>query len=422
MITITPVASGFLAADDRERLVARLSGHLREAGVAHRLAPAGGSAPHDELPVVLVLTGGTERAALQAVDAALAADPALPVVLVAHPSQNSFPACLEILARLRQLGRRGEIVCVGDGDLAPSRTPGDDHDGEHELRRLAAAAGARARLRGRRLGVVGRPSDWLVASEPDADAVAAAWGVELVEVDLRELLDAVPDVPATETGWLVDELVAGAAAVVEPTSADLQQAAAVLVALRGLLTRHRLDACTVRCFDLVTRQRTTGCFALSQLNDEGLVAGCEGDVPATLTMMWLNALSGDATFMANPQQVDITRGRLWLSHCTIGRSLLDGYRLRSHFESGLGVALEGRLAPQPVTVARLGGADLRQAFVADGQLVAMGTSPDRCRTQVEVQVDADLGLLLRQPLGNHHVLARGHWARELEAYRRLFLG
>ncbi len=413
MITITPVASRFLAQADHDRLLAGLGGHLRESGVAHVLAPSGAPAPPGELPVVLVLTGGTEGAALQAVAAALAADPALPVVLLAHPSHNSFPACLEILARLRQEGRRGEIVCLAAGD---------DHDGEHELRRLAAAAGVRARLRGRRLGLVGRPSDWLVASGPDAGAVASAWGVELVEVDLRELLEAVPGVPAAETSWLVSELVDGAAAVVEPAPADLQRAAAVLVALRGILARHRLDACTVRCFDLVTGQATTGCFALSQLNDEGVVAGCEGDVPATLTMMWLQALCGEATFMANPQQVDVARGRLWLSHCTIGRSLLDGYRLRSHFESGLGVALEGRLAPQPVTVARLGGADLRQAFVTDGQLVAMGASPDRCRTQVEVQVDADLGRLLREPLGNHHVLARGHWARDLEAYRRLFLG
>jgi L-fucose isomerase-like protein len=74
-----------------------------------------------------------------------------------------------------------------------------------------------------------------------------------------------------------------------------------------------------------------------------------------------------------------------------------------------------------VTIARIGGADLRSALVTDGRIVAGGDSPDRCRTQLEIEVDADLGELLRQPLGNHHVMIRGHWAGALAAYRRLFL-
>jgi L-fucose isomerase-like protein len=278
-------------------------------------------------------------------------------VLLAHPSQNSFPARLEILARLQQQGRRGEIVFLDDGE-----------DGDRALRHVAAAAAARARLAGRRLGCVGAPSDWLVASLPTAAAVAGAWGVELVDVDLPEVLDAVRAVPAAETAPLIADLLGAADAVVEPAPADLQDAAAVLVALRAVFARHDLHACTVRCFDLVTRLRTTGCYALSRLNDEDLIAGCEGDVPSTLTMMWLHALAGEVPFMANPQQVDVPGGRLWLSHCTIGRSLLEGYRVRSHFESGLGVAIEGRLAPQPVTIARIGGADVRQVFVADGRV------------------------------------------------------
>jgi L-fucose isomerase-like protein len=279
------------------------------------------------------------------------------------------------------------------------------------------------RLDGRRLGCIGAPSDWLVASLPTAAAVRDAWGVDLVEVSLAEVMEAMKAVPAgaPQVADLVTDLVGAADAVVEPTSADLTAAATVLVALREVCGRHGLHACTVRCFDLVTRLRTTGCYALSQLNDEGFIAGCEGDVPATLTMMWLHALAGEVPFMANPQQVDVARRRLWISHCTIGRSLLDGYRVRSHFESGLGVAIEGRLPRQPVTIARIGGADLRSALVTDGRIVAGGDSPDRCRTQLEIEVDTDLDELLRRPLGNHHVMIRGHWAGALAAYRRLFL-
>jgi L-fucose isomerase-like protein len=395
MTNATPVASLFLGAEARADLLSSLAPDLAAAG--HRCADE--AALDSERPTLLILTGGTESDALARV---AGVDAAAPVTLLAHGTHNSLPACLEILARLQQTGRSGEIVFLGEAAAPPASAgqatgpiaPGDC-------------------LRGRRLGVIGAPSDWLVASMPDAAAVARTWGVELVDVPLSEIMDGLPDVPMDLVEPLVADLSGGADAVVEPTAADLRHAAAVLVTLREAAARHRLDACTVRCFDLVTRLRTTGCFALSQLNDDGLMAGCEGDIPATLTMMWLHAVTGQTPFMANPQQVDTAGRRLWISHCTIGRSLLAGYRVRSHFESGLGVGLEGRLEPGPVTLARIGGADLDRAFVAEGEIIAGGRSPERCRTQLELRLDTDPGELLRRPLGNHHVMVPGRWARRL---------
>ena len=106
------------------------------------------------------------------------------------------------------------------------------------------------------------------------------------------------------------------------------------------------------------------------------------------------------------------------------RRLLSDYALRSHFESGLGVALEGSLPPGPVTLLRLGGADLRSLFVAEGELLACGHAPTRCRTQVQVRLDgggAVLRELLTRPLGNHHVLIRGRWAEAIGEYHATFV-
>jgi L-fucose isomerase-like protein len=198
-------------------------------------------------------------------------------------------------------------------------------------------------------------------------------------------------------------------------------AARVTAGLRAVVRRHRLGACSVRCFDLVTDLSTTGCLALSALLDEGVVAGCEGDLPATLTMLWMQALSGQPSFMANPQDLDPADRTLWLAHCTVARSLLEGYTLRSHFESGLGVGIQGDLPPGEATLARIGGEDLREVFLSDGQILASGSSERRCRTQVKVRLREDLEPLLERPLGNHHVLLRGHWAEDLRAYHDLFI-
>ena len=73
------------------------------------------------------------------------------------------------------------------------------------------------------------------------------------------------------------------------------------------------------------------------------------------------------------------------------------------------------------TLARIGGEDLRGLFLSDAELLANGRSELRCRTQVQVRLVEDAGQLLSSPMGNHHVLLPGHWAKELRDYHQLFV-
>jgi len=40
---------------------------------------------------------------------------------------------------------------------------------------------------------------------------------------------------------------------------------------------------------------------------------------------------------------------------------------------------------------------------------------------VQVRLAGDVRELLTRPLGNHHVLAPGHWANDLREYHELFV-
>jgi L-fucose isomerase-like protein len=95
--------------------------------------------------------------------------------------------------------------------------------------------------------------------------------------------------------------------------------------------------------------------------------------------------------------------------------------LRSHFESSLGVGIAGVIDPGDATLARIGGADLRDLWVSDARVVGGGDNPRRCRTQVQVRVSGDAGAILTHPLGNHLVLVRGHWSAALREYHDLFV-
>lgn len=357
---------------------------------------------------VVVATGGTEAEILRLCALREAASPPDPLLLVTIPAHNSLPAALETLARVQQDGGRGRIVHLGapDDTLALARVSAAVED----LRVLG-------RLCRSRIGLVGVPSEWLVASVPAAEAVREVWGPETVNVDLAGVLEAPLGEPDRRALDLAASFSGGATTTREPGADEVRRASTVFGALADLMEKDRLDAVAVRCFDLVTERGTSGCLALSELNDAGAVAACEGDLASAVGMLWVKELLGTASWMANPSHVDPSTGLLRLAHCTIARSLVTRWELRSHFESGLGVAIAGDLEPGAVTLVRLGGRRLEELFLTEGEAVPIPRREDLCRTQVDVQLEPGVvDGLLAQPLGNHLLLVPGRHAGRLRAF------
>ncbi|HRW18630.1 MAG TPA: hypothetical protein P5181_07265 [Dermatophilaceae bacterium] len=400
------VASSLHDRDAVDRIVAPVEALLRAVGAERTTDPAA----YPQSPyAVLVATGGTEARVLDAVAQRAAVAPWEPVVLLAHPWHNSLPASLESLARLRLDGRRGRIVQLGGSG-------GENSSATGQLDTMVADLAAAHELRRSRLGLVGKPSEWLVASVPDHAGVRERWGVELVEVDITDTITGHQRLEPGRSGPV-------AVRFGRPEDPELVAAAAVHPALVDTIELAQVDAVTVRCFDFLTDLQTSGCVALAQLNDTGTVAGCEGDVAGALAMMLVRQLLGCASWIANPASVDVEAGRLLLAHCTVAPSLVSDLELHSHFESGMGIGLRGSFAPGPVTLLRLGGHELEQHWFVDATIVAGGDSPDLCRTQVTLEVDpARLAELLERPLGNHLVLVPGNHAARLERWWSLVHG
>ena len=363
--------------------------------------PASGDDWSDSAPLVyMILTGGTEQEVLRLRALRSAAQPGEPVLLLAHPGHNSLPAALEILARIHQDRQTGRIIFLA----GPTDATGLD-----ALAEAVRAVDAAAFLRRARSGVVGQPSDWLVASVPEPAAVKRSWGPVLVGIPL-DRVHARLAAGAPGRSWP-----GRPRAVVEPAPSDLDHSAAVYEALREIAADHKLDALTVRCFDLVTADRATGCLALARLSDEGVPAGCEGDIPSVLGLLWIHRLTGRPGWMANPARVEPAAGRLLLAHCTVPLDLVREHVLRSHFESGLGAAIQGELPSGDATLFRIGGSELERLWIAEGTGEAAPPEEGLCRTQLTVRIPPAAATdLLARPLGNHLLYAPGRWRSLLE--------
>ena len=301
---------------------------------------------------------------------------------------------MEILSYLRQNDFKGEII-HGDSEYISKR-----------IRLLAKVGEARQSLKGCRLGVVGAPSDWLISSHADHEAVMQRLGISLVDIPMQELLDVMAATPLREMN--------------EQASADairkaLPVANQIYDALKTIVERHQIQGFTIRCFDLLTSVHNTGCLALAKLNAEGVVAGCEGDVPAMLSMKIVQSLLGVSGFQANPASINPETGEMLFAHCTIPFNMVERYEFDTHFESGIGVGIRGYMKEGPVTIFKVSG-DLSRSFIEEGELIRNQAKPDLCRTQQVIQLSHpyQTKYFLTDPIGNHHIILPGHHRDLLE--------
>ena len=345
------------------------------------------------LDLIYVRTGGTEGI-FKRLMPELQAKSDRPVFLLTSGKSNSLAASMEILSYLRQNGIKGEII-HGNADYISMR-----------IRLLKKVGEARRSLKGCRLGIIGEPSDWLISSHADKEAVMQRLGISLIDIPMQELLDVMAVTPIREMR--------------EPTTVEairtaLPVAHQIYDALKTLVERHQLQGFTIRCFDLLTAVHNTGCLALAKLNAEGIVAGCEGDVPAMLSMIIAQSLLGVSGFQANPASINPETGEMLFAHCTIPFNMVERYEFDTHFESGIGVGIRGYMKEGPVTIFKVSG-DLSRHFIEEGELIRNQAKADLCRTQQVIQLShpSQASYFLTDPIGNHHIILPGHHQDLLE--------
>lgn len=356
----------------------------------------------DALDIIYVRTGGTEGIFKEMFPSLRGR-----ILLLTSGKSNSLAASLEILSYLRQQGRNGEVIHGSTAYIAS------------RISTLAKVEEARKALNGCRLGSIGKPSDWLISSNADKEAVKEKLGIEIVDIPIEELIESVSSGKEFELSSdviaLRDNISAQAPVAVGQYA---EGAVRIYGALKEIVIKYGLSGLTLRCFDLLGPLGNTGCLALALLNAEGIPAGCEGDMPALLTMTVGNALTGQSGFQANPSHIDPQTGEILLAHCTVPMNMIGKYSFNTHFESGIGIALHGELPVGDCTIFKLSG-DLSRSFCTKAGLLRNQYENNLCRTQIIVKPENDkyaTEYFLNDPIGNHHIVFTGDHQEIFEVF------
>ena len=126
----------------------------------------------DDFKIIFIATGGVERLVIQHFERL-----PRPAILLADGMQNSLAAALEISTWLRGRGMKSEIL---HGEL-PAII--------QRVHILYNNFRAQRSLFGKRIGVIGTPSSWLVASNVDYLLAKRRWGIEYIDIPLERIYE-----------------------------------------------------------------------------------------------------------------------------------------------------------------------------------------------------------------------------------------
>ena len=331
-----------------------------------------------DLSLILIQSGGSEGLFLENF-----AKLKEPYYLLTYGHNNSLAASLEILSYIKDHNLDGEVL-HGDTSYLSNRI--------NELLNKKE-----------RLGVIGKPSDWLIASIVDYNEASKLHNIELVDISIDKVLEYYnEDYEKLDLNFDYDQK-------------EIDKAIKLHQVLLKIKDEYNLSGLTIRCFALLDKLNTTSCLSLALLNKDRVIGTCEGDVPTMVSMHILNKVVGQAGFQANPSRIDVKNCKMVLAHCTLPLDMVDEYTLDTHFESGIGVAVRGKLHEDVITIFKLS-RNLKDYYVTTGKIIRNLTEDNLCRTQIEIEVDSNIEYFLNRPYGNHHVIVYGDHKKEIQEY------
>jgi L-fucose isomerase-like protein len=302
-----------------------------------------------------------------------------------------------------------------------------------KLRAALAPMAAAKRLRRTRLGIIGHRAPGFYTSDANELLLRRRVGVEIEYVTLWELVELAKGMPAAKVDDAVELLQSDSGGVCRLDPEELRKAAALYLAFLTAKEQYNVDVFTVKCWPEFAQLHGIGvCAVLGMLNNRGIIAGCEGDVYGTVTMIAEQEIAGGLPFFCDLISVDGdgNTGVTW--HCGAAPkglcSPMATPMLRKHsiIDGGdkKGVTNEFPLRPGRVTMARLSenraGDDYRMLITAGDAL----ETPQLLRgNPLRVKFDAPLKDLAKrlvyEGFEHHFALVHGNIVEELGDLCRL---
>ncbi|MFW6163321.1 MAG: hypothetical protein ACODAJ_11180 [Planctomycetota bacterium] len=307
----------------------------------------------------------------------------------------------EVAAAFRRT-RRQRTPQDADWTCKPDEVPAPDFDAALE------------RLRETKLVVVG--GGW--GGDRFRKAARDVVGVTFIPIGFKEMAAAYAQADRDAAKGFADRWMEEAKEVVEPDRAEIERSGAMYGAMKAVMDKHGARGISINCLGgfYGGHLKAYPCLGFSQLNNDGLVGGCEADQMSALTMATLGTLVGRPGYISDPV-MDTSKNLIIYAHCVAMTRPFgpDGaanpYRIRSHSEDRKGASIQSLLPPGYMTTTVEVNPVSRQVLMHQAKTAGNHPSDMACRTKLEAVVKGDIEKLTEHwRMGWHRVTFYGDLA------------
>jgi hypothetical protein len=265
------------------------------------------------------------------------------------------------------------------------------------------------------------------------DMVREIFGAEVIRISYDEMFSYYENASEQEAKTVADRWIREALRVIEPSRDEIIEAARMYLGVKKAMEEKGALAITIDCYRMWHQLPAYPCMAFFQLNNEGLVGVCEGDLSSTLAQLMLFYLTKELTGEPRPGYVndpivDLAKNRIIYAHCVAPNRVFgptgpnNPYMIRSHAESRRGVGVQSILPTGEYLTA------VQMHFTGKSPVLIIHRAKalenvdveEACRTKLAAETNSEKlvknwnkGVEWIYPANWHRVVFYGDWKKEL---------
>jgi hypothetical protein len=334
------------------------------------------------------------------------------VGFVASSKMEDLVAAVKCFELVKKGGSLADFVAA-TAKARTERTPkaGDLTCKADEVKCLSAEDCIKKMKESKILAVRGNDATKDSGPGPDQAGIPMEW------VRFDEVNEAWKAADKDKSAAIADRWQKEATEVLDVPRATLETSAAMYLGMKAVLAKHSANAITVNCLGgfYGGHIHAYPCLGFHELNNEGLIGGCECDVRSTATMVIVNALTqGRPGYISDPV-IDTAKRQIIYAHCVAHNKAFgpqgatNPYTIMTHSEDRQGASIRSVLPVGYMTTSlEIDGGRKQILF---HQAKAVGNDPDdrACRTKLCGEPVGDIEKLftLWDAWGWHRVTAYG---------------
>ena len=243
-----------------------------------------------------------------------------------------------------------------------------------------------------------KASKILAVRDQNSKDAGTIMGIPLVYIPFAEVNDAWAAADKDEARAIAERWEKGATEVVDVSRETIENSAAMYLAEKSVLDKHGANAITINCLGgfYGGHIHAYPCLGFHELNNQGLVGGCECDTRSTATMVAFTALTqGRPGYISDPV-IDTAKRQIVYAHCIAHNRAFgpegaaNPYSIMTHSEDRQGASLRSILPLGYMTTSLDILPDRKEIIMHQGKAIENDPDDRACRTKLAVEPKGDI--------------------------------